>query len=354
MKHTPSCKAAIACTLLTTFFITPLYALDSKSWLEGKPWPNLATDNPVSQNDQAFNRAFEAYSQGFYVSAFRQAEHLAESGHAKAMNLLAELYLQGRGTIKDESKAIVWLKKAAEKNISEAQFTLGTLYLSGSESIQKDKVKAAEYFELAAKEGHPEAAYNIAMLYIKGQTIPRDLKKAASYLEIAAKQDNAEAQYALGLFYTEGAAVLPDDIAAATWIGKAALNGLTEAQVEYAILLLQGKGVEKNEEAAFQWLETAALKDNPVAQSRLARLYATGTGVPLDMVRAAAWHIRAQSHGLNNEWLSGLLAEMSIEQRIEAENLAAGSLAELKRDTSKPPALASKELPEQNAEPQAQ
>ena len=62
----------------------------------------------------------------------------------------------------------------------------------------------------AAKLGNPKAAYNLALLYLDGQTLPQDLKRAAELLRVAADAGNPEAQYALATFYKEGTGVEKD------------------------------------------------------------------------------------------------------------------------------------------------
>jgi len=55
----------------------------------------------------------------------------AEQGHAEAQNVLGLRYENGQGVEKDYVKAIEWYSKAAAQNLATAQFNLGEMYNNG-------------------------------------------------------------------------------------------------------------------------------------------------------------------------------------------------------------------------------
>ena len=85
----------------------------------------------------------------------------------------------------------------------------------------------------AAKLGNPKAAYNLALLYLDGQTLPQDVKRAAELLRVAADAGNPEAQYALATFYKEGTGVPKDLDKAVRLLQAASLADNVDAEVEY-------------------------------------------------------------------------------------------------------------------------
>ena len=130
----------------------------------------------------------------------------------------------------------------------------------------------------SAKLGNPKAAYNLALLYLDGQTLPQDVKRAAELLRIAADAGNPEAQYALATFYKEGTGVPKDLDKAVRLLQAASLADNVDAEVEYAIALFNGTGTPKNEPPAMALLRKAARQNSPIAQNRLARVLVTGQG----------------------------------------------------------------------------
>ena len=102
----------------------------------------------------------------------------------------------------------------------------------------------------SAKLGNPKAAYNLALLYLDGQTLPQDLKRSAELLRMAADAGNPEAQYALATFYKEGTGVPKDIDKAVRLLQAASLADNVDAEVEYAIALYNGTGTPKNQAAA--------------------------------------------------------------------------------------------------------
>ena len=48
--------------------------------------------------------------------------------------------------------------------------------------------EAARYFRLAADLSNPEAQYNLGVLYLNGEGVPRDPMKALKYLQLASQQ----------------------------------------------------------------------------------------------------------------------------------------------------------------------
>jgi uncharacterized protein len=151
------------------------------------------------------------------------------------------------------------------------------------------------------------AAYNLALLYLEGVTLPRDTTAAIRWLRAAAEQDLTEAQHALAILYKEGDGAQKDPVQAARWLERAAKLEHVPSMTEFAIALFNGDGVQKDEARAAALFRQAALRGNPVAQNRYARLLSTGRGVPQNSVDACAWHTLARSQTLSDPVLDGCL-----------------------------------------------
>ncbi len=65
----------------------------------------------------------------------------AEKGDAVSAFNLGTAYLAGNGVAKDPSQAAMWMGKAADQGLAEAQDALGIMYLSGN-GVEKDPARA--------------------------------------------------------------------------------------------------------------------------------------------------------------------------------------------------------------------
>ena len=70
--------------------------------------------------------------------AARMMAQAAALEHAAAQRSIGEMYLFGDGVKKDEKKAILFLKKAAEQGDEEAMHSLGWLYRRDGKKYAKD------------------------------------------------------------------------------------------------------------------------------------------------------------------------------------------------------------------------
>jgi|GEM_PF-2986517 len=119
------------------------------------------------------------------------------------------------------------LKKAESGNIS-AQFKLGNMYHTG-ESIPKDDIKAAQWFQKAADQGNELAQCSLGLMYSEGQGVPQDHFKAAEWFKKAADQKNDMGQFLLGASHLLGQGVIRDEQTGCDLIRTAAEQGHRQA-----------------------------------------------------------------------------------------------------------------------------
>ena len=106
------------------------------------------------------------------------------------------MYAEGNGVPKNDTTAVSWYKKAADKGLAEAQASLGLMYRQGRGVAQNDK-KALTWFEKAAKQGEAVAQFNLADHYYRGMGVLQDMVKCYSWLMLSAESGNVEAAQAL-------------------------------------------------------------------------------------------------------------------------------------------------------------
>lgn len=262
--------------------------------------------------------AYGAYQRGYYVTAFQEAMKRLDKNKsdAAAMTLVAEIFRDGSGVRKDRAEAARWYKLAADLGNPQAQFQLAAAALRG-DGVPEDRKLAKSLLEKAAAQGHAGAFYNLGIMAIDADI--QDFKAAAAYFRKAADGGNMDGAYSLAVLYREGRGVPQDLKEAASWLRRAADDHIAAAEVELAIMTFNGEGVVKDEAAAAKLFLRAAVRNNPVAMNRLARLYASGRGVSKNQVEAVKWHLLARAVGLQDDFLDGVLNNLTAAERADVE-----------------------------------
>ena len=78
---------------------------------------------------------------------------------------------------------------------------------------QYDPKEAKSFYSFARELEGGEAAYNLAMLYMRGEGVLRDYRKAYAFMVESAENGCIEAQLYLGMAYTSGCMFDPDVVA---------------------------------------------------------------------------------------------------------------------------------------------
>lgn len=113
----------------------------------------------------------------WYGKAYLGLPGMAEAGHPAAQFRVGNMYLMGLGLPKDEKKGLAWIRKAAEAGCITAQAQLGSLYARGS-GVAKDEQQAVEWYRKAiAADDYAPAQYNLALMHVLGQGMPKDEKR---------------------------------------------------------------------------------------------------------------------------------------------------------------------------------
>ncbi len=116
---------------------------------------------------------------GRYAIAFHQYETLANNNDPVAQNVIGNLYLLGLGVEKDELKAAQWYLKSALQGSAPAQVNLALLY-NGSTSIKRDLIKALGWFHIAKQNGSERAERHIRYLVSSNLMLPNIIVRAKS------------------------------------------------------------------------------------------------------------------------------------------------------------------------------
>ncbi len=127
----------------------------------------------------------------------------ARGGDPFAQHELALRYLMGRGFPPDTAKAIFWLKKAADKNLTVANFNYGIMLINGI-GVNWNPFEAFNRFEIAARAGMPQAEYVYATFFLDNLVVNRNLQKAYDWLQLAAENKVERAEEILNELKQKG------------------------------------------------------------------------------------------------------------------------------------------------------
>lgn len=178
--------------------------------------------------NKGFSEALAAYRSGEYAAAITDLLPLAKNGHAESQALLAHMYREGEGVVKDLEGSARWTRLAAEQGDTEAQFNLGVMYQDGI-GVSPDISEALRWYRLAAQFGFSNAQINLANCFHKGAGVDQDEFLAAWWISLAAEQGDAAAQLNLGARFLDGIGVSRDLVKAFFWFDLAAKTGSADA-----------------------------------------------------------------------------------------------------------------------------
>ena len=99
-----------------------------------------------------------------------------------------------------EKKEFVYDLSLATQGIIVSQYNTGVNYSLGL-GIHVDMEKSVYWFKEATIQGHSKAPFNLAILYAKGDKVPKDLILSESYFLLAAERGNKEAKKFISKVY---------------------------------------------------------------------------------------------------------------------------------------------------------
>jgi hypothetical protein len=148
-----------------------------------------------------------------YRIAMERWRPLADGGDARAQVGIASMYLNGLGVAPDHALALLWCKRAADKEEPNALYLLGSMYRDGH-GVERDVIRALALLRKAADQNFHWAQYNLGLMYFMGEGIPPDYVEAYYWLGIAtAENDNSTVPPTAAFLLDEVAAKLtPEEI----------------------------------------------------------------------------------------------------------------------------------------------
>ena len=152
-------------------------------------------------------------------------EKAAGQGQVPAMVVLSNMYRGSEGHPRDARQAARWLEQAANANDLESMNRLGILHYD-----QKEYDQALVWFRKAADRDHPESQSFLGDLYRFGRAVKLDYAEAIRWYERSAKRNYPHALYVLAVLHGQGRGTPADRVMANVYYERAAAAGHPEAK----------------------------------------------------------------------------------------------------------------------------
>lgn len=152
----------------------------------------------------------------------RSAETMTKPDRAAAYLQIGEMYDKGEQLPKDDDRALVWIRKAAEDS-SRGKVALAVQLLRGPDG-PKHYGEAMNLCKVAAADFVP-ANNCVAQMYRKGMGVNRNPAEALKWFKKAAETD-ASAAHELAQMYLAGEGTKPDRLEAFVLFLRASLLGM--------------------------------------------------------------------------------------------------------------------------------
>lgn len=132
--------------------------------------------------ESRFREGMALINRAEFDKALPIIEETAKQNFTEAEFTIGLMYIKGEGVRQDYGLAKHWLSKAAAVGHVRAMYDLGAIYRNG-EGVPVDKEAAKALYLRSAEEGYPVAAHELAKIYQEDG----DLKSAQKWFERAKK-----------------------------------------------------------------------------------------------------------------------------------------------------------------------
>ena len=282
------------------------------------------------------NRAKRLQDEGKAPQAFSLLAKMARSGVPEAAYRVGQCYLSGQGTPSSLEDGARWTYQAAQAGISEACFTLATLFAMGvpkgfdpslpasggdglygrydreeTEDYQPDFSQARFWAEKGAEAGHVEAQALLGHIFNHGPDEIQDREAARHWYGEAVRGGSLQAALGLGLILLDEATDDDQRAHAMAHLQRAAEGGIGLASAAMGWIYEHGVcGQERDAVKAARCYRMAADQDIPSAQARYGLMLLKGVGVETNVVQAESW-LRRAAYGGDAE-AAALLGDLYI------------------------------------------
>jgi len=192
-----------------------------------------ASAQTVKSSDMATQNAVADYNAGNFGAARSEFLHAAKKGSRLVEFNYAMMLVNGEGGPAEVEEGKKWLRKAADADMTQAQYVYGKMFDDG-EFVERDPAEAHRWFLRAANQGHVLAELALANQFLDGRGTPRDNAQAFVWYKKAAEGGDMTAQYVAGSFYERGGDGVQKNInVARAYYAAAAAQGDPAAKLKF-------------------------------------------------------------------------------------------------------------------------
>jgi TPR repeat protein len=131
---------------------------------ESKSEPSYVKANIHILKDETMEDAQISAKGGDIEKAIRIWKEFANQGNSDAQWRLGSCYISGNGVDQDDKKAIELYKKSATQGNGDAQAALGACYIDGV-GVSKDTEKGMEFLKKSVLKGNKTGLYLLGQMY---------------------------------------------------------------------------------------------------------------------------------------------------------------------------------------------
>jgi TPR repeat protein len=177
-----------------------------------------------------------------------------------ACRVLAAMYNDGKGVIRDESKGREFDLLACEGGVVDACVVAGALLDDKHDAA--DHARADRLLQKGCDARAGKCCYVLAVAYSNGMGVAADAMRSASFLDIACKLDIAASCRELAISFHNGNGVTRSSKLAAEYQKKACDLQDGQACFNCAGMYLKGDGVAKNNDKLLEYLDRSCKLHN--------------------------------------------------------------------------------------------
>ena len=189
------------------------------------------------------------------IAVLQWHEAAARSGDLQAAFMLGMFFTLGVAVGRDETQAMFWLRRAAER-IVEARYRLGRMLYQG-QYLTLDYVESRAWLMLAANSGHIQAKVLLGEMLLNARGGPKDPAAALTQFLAAAEHDHIGAMFAAGTILSGGHGIPTNALQAKNLFKQAAHRGHAFAQLAFGRILHHGIAGERDLVQARDWFAKA-------------------------------------------------------------------------------------------------
>ncbi len=212
----------------------------------------------------------------------------ADQSDVKAMIKLADLYR----SVGEEEKAFKYLYKSTLYFSPEGERKLGFYYERGI-GVEKNLVKAKDYYERAAMHGDIKAKYNIGLFYYRN----KQNNQAFNYVKESADADYTKAILLLAYFYEHGIGAEQNYHQSLECLLKCLERGEKGIYHRLGMYAYYGYGMDKDLSKAFSYFYAGANEEEKECFYHLGVMFSKGEGTKKDMTKAFYWYSKGANSG---------------------------------------------------------